>query len=143
MVPSARHLLRARDMIDARYREPLEVGALARLACSSPAHFSRRFAKEFGTPPHRYLITRRIERAKHLLSSTEASILDIGLSVGFESAASFSNAFRRVVGVSPSAYRRLPPSPGDRDVPTCVLMAWTRPVLEVSRNGKDSGAGDD
>jgi AraC-like DNA-binding protein len=143
VVPSSRHLLRARDAIDARYTEPLDVAELARVACSSQAHFSRRFARAFGAPPHRYLVTRRIERAKHLLSGTDDSILEIGLAVGFESAASFSRAFRRAVGVSPTAYRRLPVPASQLGVPTCVLMAWTRPVLEVSRNGQESPGRDD
>jgi AraC-like DNA-binding protein len=139
--PSARHLLRARDLIDARYGERPDVKDLARVATASPAHFSRSFAKAFGTPPHRYLTSRRIERAKHLLDSTDDSILTIGLAVGFESAASFSTAFGRVVGVSPRAYRRLNDGERagqrDRPVPTCHLMAWTRPVLEVSTNRKE------
>jgi AraC-like DNA-binding protein len=138
MVPTARHLLRARDLIDTRYSEPIQVAELARAACCSPAHFSRRFARAFGTPPHRYLIGRRIERAKHLLAGTDSSVLEVGLAVGFESAASFSHAFRRVVGVSPRAYRRISAAPLPDGVPTCVLMAWTRPVLEVSRNGQES-----
>ena len=142
MVPATRHLLRARDLIDARYREPLAIRDLARTASASPAHFSRSFAKAFGTSPHRYLIGRRIERAKHLLATTDDSILEVGLSVGFQSAASFSNAFSRIVGVSPRAYRRLGRSVGDvrAAVPTCVLMAWTRPVLEVSTNRQEPGA---
>jgi transcriptional regulator GlxA family with amidase domain len=143
MVPSSRHLLRARDVIDARYHEPLDVSRLARVACTSPAHFSRRFARAFGAPPHRYLLTRRIERAKDLLTTSDDSMLEIALAVGFESAASFSRAFRRVVGVSPRAYRRLPAGPSTEGVPTCVLMAWTRPALEVSRNGQEPRPGCD
>ena len=141
VVPASRHLLRARDLIDARYGERLEIRDLARAARTSPAHFSRSFAKTFGSPPHRYLTTRRIERAKYLLERTDYSILEVGLRVGFESAASFSNAFSRVVGVSPRAYRRLNQcDPAKhRAVPTCVLMAWTRPVLEVSTNRQERG----
>jgi AraC-like DNA-binding protein len=134
VVPAPRHLLRARDLIDARFDEPLDVAAAARAAHSSPAHFSRRFARAFGTTPHQYLIARRIERAQHLLRNTEASILEIGLAVGFGGAASFSTAFLRVTGVTPRAYRRVPAPESHANVPTCVLMAWTRPVLEVSRN---------
>jgi AraC-like DNA-binding protein len=137
VVPATRHLLRARDLIDARYAEQLDVASLARAACASEAHFSRRFARAFGTTPHRYLIGRRVERGKHLLAETDASILQIGLAVGFNSAASFSTAFKRVTGVSPRAYRRIPAPSSRGGVPTCFLMAWTRPVLEVSRNGKE------
>jgi AraC-like DNA-binding protein len=140
VVPAPRHLLRARDLIDARYHEPLDVVAAARVARASPAHFSRSFANAFGTTPHKYLIARRIERAQHLLRTTDDSVLAIGLAVGFQSAASFSTAFSRVTGVTPSAYRRIPAPESDVAVPTCVLMAWTRPVLEVSRNRKAGGA---
>jgi AraC-like DNA-binding protein len=140
VVPASRHLLRARDLIDARYSERLDVAQLANAACASAAHFSRCFARTFGVSPHRYLAGRRIERAKHLLVTTDATILEIGLAVGFESTASFSTAFRRVTGVSPRAYRRLPAPESHAGVPTCVLMAWTRPVLEVSTNRKDRAA---
>ena len=73
-VPPARHLLRAKDLVDARYREPLDVQALARAAHLSPAHFSREFRRAFGETPHRYLLTRRLERAAELLRQTDRSI---------------------------------------------------------------------
>ena len=140
VVPASRHLLRARDLIDARYRDPLDIAELARAAHCSPAHFSRRFAGKFGSPPHRYLLERRVERAKHLLATTDGSILEIALDVGFRTCSSFCTAFKRVTGTTPGAYRRLSSHQRYPQVPTCVLMAWTRPVLEVSRNGKE-GAG--
>jgi AraC-like DNA-binding protein len=140
VVPAPRHLLRARDLIDARYGERLDVASLARVACASQSHFSRGFASTFGAAPHQYLTSRRIERAEQLLSSTDVPIVDVALSVGFESPASFSTAFKRVTGLTPSAYRRLTPPDSHAGVPTCVLMAWTRPVLEVSRNRKETGA---
>jgi AraC-like DNA-binding protein len=68
--PPARHLLRAKDLIDARYREQLEVPALARAARLSTAHFSREFRRSFGESPHQYLLTRRLERAAELLRNT-------------------------------------------------------------------------
>jgi AraC-like DNA-binding protein len=141
MVPGCRHLLRARDLIDVRYREPLDVQTLAATACCSPAHFSRIFAATFGTPPHRYLLQRRIERAKQLLSTTELTVLEVAADVGFASAASFSTAFRRVTGTTPAAYRRLSSPVWRSEVPSCVLMAWTRPALEVSTNGKARESG--
>ena len=66
-VHPARHLLRAKDLIDARFREPLDVYALARAAHVSQAHFSRGFKQAFGETPHQYLLTRRLERAAELL----------------------------------------------------------------------------
>ena len=120
-----RHLLRARDLIDARYADPLDVPALARRAHTSEAHFSRRFKHAFGETPHQYLLTRRIERAKHLLRESELSVTEISLEVGFRSLGSFSSKFKALVGGTPTEYRRR--ERGLSPVPTCVMMAWTRP----------------
>jgi AraC-like DNA-binding protein len=122
--PPARHLLRARDLIDARYAEPLDVAAIARAAHASPAHFSRSFRDAFGETPHQYLLTRRMERAKHLLRSTNLSVTEVSLEVGFRSLGSFSATFKRSVGVTPTRYRRSVPPMG---LPTCFVMAWDRP----------------
>ena len=65
-VPPARHLLRARDLADARYVDPLDVDDLAGAAGLSRAHFSREFRRAFGETPHRYLLTRRLQRAARL-----------------------------------------------------------------------------
>src|SRR4051812_33647333 len=80
-VPPARHLLRAKDLIDARYRDPLDVPSLARAARLSTAHFSREFRRAFGETPHQYLLTRRLERAAALLRNTDRSVVDICLTV--------------------------------------------------------------
>jgi AraC-like DNA-binding protein len=120
-----RHLLRARDLVDARYAEPLDVAALAARAHTSPAHFSRRFKDTFGETPHQYLLTRRIERAKHLLRETDRSVTEISLDVGFQSLGSFSAKFKEIVGGTPTEYRRK--VRGLSPIPTCVMMAWTRP----------------
>ena len=120
-----RHLLRARDLVDARYYEALDVAALARRAHTSPAHFSRRFRETFGETPHQYLLTRRIERAKHLLRETDRSVTEISLDVGFRSLGSFSAKFKEIVGGNPTEYRRK--VRGLSPIPTCVMMAWTRP----------------
>ena len=127
-VPPARHLLRAKDLIDARYREPLDVPALARAAHLSPAHFSREFRRAFGETPHQYLLTRRLERAGALLRSTDRSVADVCMTVGLTSVGSFTTSFGRVFRLSPMAYRAAFPPAADRArIPTCMLRAWGRP----------------
>jgi AraC-like DNA-binding protein len=127
-VSPARHLLRAKDLIDARYAEPLDVPALARAAKLSPAHFSREFRRAFGETPHQYLLTRRLERAAALLRSTDRSVTNICFTVGLRSLGSFTTSFRRAFGTTPTAYRAAhpPPTHGIR-IPTCVLLAYARP----------------
>lgn len=126
--PPARHLLRAKDLIDARYREALDVPALARTAHLSQAHFSREFRRAFGETPHQYLLTRRMERAAALLRSTDRSIADICFTVGLQSVGSFTTSFRRTYGRTPTEYRvTYPPASAHARVPTCVLLAWARP----------------
>jgi AraC-like DNA-binding protein len=127
-MPPARHLLRAKDLIDARYREQLDVPTLARAARLSPAHFSREFRRAFGETPHQYLLTRRMERAAALLRHTDRSVADICLAVGLLSVGSFTTTFSRTFGLSPTAYRAAYPPASERArVPTCVLLAWARP----------------
>src|SRR3712207_3499463 len=110
-VPPARHLLRAKDLADARYAEPLDVADLARAAGLSRAHFSREFRAAFGISPHAYLLTRRLERAAALLRDTDRSIADICFSVGLRSLGSFTSSFTRTFGMPPGAYRlRFPPA---------------------------------
>ena len=104
-VPLERHLLRARDLADSHYDEPLDLRALAREAHVSPRHFSRTFRRVFGETPHQYLLTRRLERARHLLRTTGMSVAEICLEVGFTSVGSFTTTFRRHVGVSPTTFR--------------------------------------
>jgi AraC-like DNA-binding protein len=127
-VPPARHLMRARDLADRRYAEALDVPELARAARLSPAHFSREFVRAFGETPHRYLLTRRLERAAALLRTTDRSVADICMTVGLRSVGSFTTSFGRVYGLSPTAYRaKYPPASERARVPSCVLRAWGRP----------------
>ena len=126
-LPSTRHLLRAKDLIDARFRDPLDVPTLARVAHLSSAHFSREFRRTFGETPHQYLLTRRLERAAALLRNTDWSVAEICLSVGLKSVGSFTTSFRRAYGTSPTAYRAAHPPAARARVPTCVLQVYARP----------------
>ena len=122
----AAHLRRAKDLVDSSYGEPLDVVALARRALMSPAHFSRRFKEAFGETPHRYVLTRRVERAQELLRNTDTSVSEICLEVGFQSLGSFSSAFHRVAGTTPTAYRSTTTG-FPATVPGCWASRWTRP----------------
>jgi AraC-like DNA-binding protein len=138
-VPPARHLLRARDLADARYCEPLEVADLARAAGLSPAHFSREFRRAFGEAPHQYLLTRRLERAAALLRMTDRSVAEVCFSVGLRSLGSFTTSFGRMFGMSPTAYRAAhPPAAESALVPACVVRAYSRPNNRTFR--EDSAA---
>jgi AraC-like DNA-binding protein len=137
MLPPARHLLRAKDLADARYFEPLAVVDLARAAGLSPAHFSREFTRTFGEAPHQYLLTRRLERAAALLRNTDRSATDICFAVGLASVGSFTTSFRRVYGVPPLTYRAtFPPAQRHVRIPDCVARAYGRPQNRTFREAK-------
>lgn len=110
--PPARHLLRAKDLADARYFEPLEVDDLAKAAGLSKAHFSREFRRVFGESPYVYLLTRRLERAAALLRNTDHSVTEICLEVGLQGVGSFTTSFKRMYGMTPTAYRAAAPPGG-------------------------------
>jgi AraC-like DNA-binding protein len=127
-VPAIRHLLRAKDLADARFREAVDVPTMARAAYLSPAHFSREFRRTFGETPHQYLLTRRLERAAALLRTTDRSVADICLMVGLRSVGSFTTSFGRLFGLSPTAYRAsFPPAVTRARIPTCIQQAYARP----------------
>ena len=126
-VPPARYLLRAKDLADARYAEPITIDDLAAAAGLSRAHFSRMFTRTFGESPRSYLQTRRLERAAALLRYTDRSVADIAVMVGLRSVGSFTTTFGRVYGVPPAAYRAsLPPASVHARVPGCILRRDTR-----------------
>jgi len=133
-----RRLLRAKDRIDAASHERWPVRRLARVSGVSEAHFARSFKQAFGVPPHRYLLTRRIERATALLRGTELSITEIAFQTGWESLGTFGRTFRDVIGASPSAIRR---RAGARvhelgRVPACIVGAANRPDLTIAVSEK-------
>jgi AraC-like DNA-binding protein len=120
------HLRKARDLIDREYARPLDVPAMARAACMSPAHFSRKFRAAYGETPYSYLMTRRIERAKAFLRQ-EMSVTDTCVAVGCTSLGSFSSRFTEIVGETPSQYRAGDHRALQLAVPSCVTMIATRP----------------
>src|SRR5262245_45207255 len=134
VVPPVRHLLRAKDLADARYFERLGVDDLARAAGLSRAHFSREFRRAFGEPPHSYLLTRRLERAAALLRTTDRSVAEICFAVGLRSVGSFTTSFTRTFGASPTAYREsFPPASASALIPSCVLRVYGRPQRSTFR----------
>jgi AraC-like DNA-binding protein len=126
--PPARHLLRAKDLADRRYADALSVADMARAAHLSSAHFSRQFRRVFGESPHRYLLTRRLERAAALLRTTDWSVADVCMAVGLTSLGSFTTSFGRMFGKTPTDYRAsFPPPAAWAMVPACVVRANGRP----------------
>ncbi|ORV12690.1 helix-turn-helix transcriptional regulator [Mycobacterium celatum] len=133
-VPAARHLLRAKDLADCRYFEPLSVADLAHAAGLSKAHFSREFARTFGETPHRYLLTRRLERAAALLRTTDWPVARICFAVGWDSVGSFTTSFRRIFGQTPTDYRAgWPPAARLVRIPLCIAKAYARPQNRTFR----------
>jgi AraC-like DNA-binding protein len=127
-VPPARHLLRAKDLADARYPERLDVDEMAGAAGLSKAHFSREFRRAFGESPHAYLLTRRLERAAALLRMTDWSVAEVCVEVGLQSIGSFTTSFKRAHGQTPTEYRASQPPAGTfAKVPSCVLRTYLRP----------------
>ena len=129
-----RHLLRAKDLADSRYAEPLTVDDLARAAGYSRAHFSQEFRRVFGESPHAYLLTRRLERAAALLRTTDYTVADICVLVGLTSVGSFTTSFVRMYGLKPTDYRAsFPPASAFALIPWCIQRAHGRPKHRTFR----------
>lgn len=133
-----RRLLRAKDRMDAASNEEWPVRRLARVSGVSEAHFARSFKEAFGVPPHRYLLTRRIEKATALLRETDLSITDIAFQTGWSSLGTFGRTFRDITGKSPGDLRVVEKaSPGEPErVPACWLSAARRPDLTIAVSEK-------
>src|SRR4026209_1408954 len=110
--------------MDRAYAEPLDVAAGAAVAHVSEAHFTRTFRATFGETPHRYLQRRRVERSMFLLRESERNVTDVCFDVGFTSLGTFSRTFHRIVGETPSGYRR---GHGPVIAPHCDQLAAMRP----------------
>lgn len=134
MPRSERHLLRARDVADRHFADPLTVADLAAVAGLSPSHFSREFRRVFGESPHQYLLTRRLERAAALLRNTDRPVTEICHLVGLSSLGSFTSSFRRIHGSSPAEYRSsFPPARRWVRIPECVVREYGRPQNRTFR----------
>jgi transcriptional regulator GlxA family with amidase domain len=133
-----RRLLRAKDKMDAASHEAWPVQRLARVSGVSEAHFARSFKQAFGVPPHRYLLTRRIERASALLRDTEMPITEIAFQTGWESLGTFGRTFRDITGESPSAIRARARAAAHElgRVPACIVSAAHRPDLTIAVSEK-------
>jgi transcriptional regulator GlxA family with amidase domain len=133
-----RRLLRAKDRMDVASHEEWPVRRLARVSGVSEAHFARSFKEAFGVPPHRYLLTRRIERATALLRETDLDITEIAFRTGWSSLGTFGRTFRDVTGKSPGELRarEKAAAPEPERVPVCVLSAARRPDLTIAVSEK-------
>ncbi|PHV05610.1 AraC family transcriptional regulator [Janthinobacterium sp. BJB412] len=129
-----RRLLRAKDRMDGAPHEEWPIGRLAEVSAVSVAYFAREFKKAFGLPPHRYLLTRRIERATALLRDTDLPITDIAFQTGWTSLGTFGRIFRDISGASPGELRareRSQPRAGTQ-IPECVARSAQRPDLNIA-----------
>src|SRR6478752_467392 len=133
-----RRLLRAKDRMDAASHEAWPVHRLADVSNVSEAHFARSFKQAFGLPPHRYLLTRRIERATALLRDTDLPVTEIAFQTGWSSLGTFGRTFRDVTGETPGELRaREKATPHELDrVPACILSAAHRPDLTIAVSEK-------
>jgi AraC-like DNA-binding protein len=126
------HLRRARDLMDARFAEPLDLDAMACAAGFSRYHFAREFRAAFGETPGAYLSRRRVERAKDLLGAANLTVTEVCMVVGFTSLSSFSRRFSELVGCTPSSYqKRIAERGGPPPIPGCFVMSWGRPGTAI------------
>lgn len=140
-----RRLLRAKDQMDTASHEEWPVPRLAKVSGVSEAHFARSFKDAFGVPPHRYLLTRRIERAAALLRDSDLPIIDIAFHTGWNSLGTFGRIFRDIMGESPSELRAREKSAHHAltQVPHCFVRAAHRPNLKIAVSEKRRRESDD
>jgi transcriptional regulator GlxA family with amidase domain len=118
--------------------EDWPIARMARVSGVSVAHFSRAFGLAFGVPPHRYLLTLRLERATAILRDSDLPVTEVAFACGWTSLGTFSRTFRAVLGQSPSRYRAGPHAStgATAPVPACVLRAAHRPDLKIAVSEK-------
>jgi AraC-like DNA-binding protein len=143
----------ARDLMDRRFADPLDLDQMAAHVGFSRFHFARAFKEAYGETPASYLTRRRVERAKDLLRTANLTVTEVCMLVGFSSLGSFSSRFSELVGMSPSAFQRAAAARGGPPpIPGCFMMQWSRPRpgpapqhesvgAKESKHGEASGAG--
>lgn len=134
------HLRRARDHVDRHYREPLDLETLARIAGLSKYHFLRMFKVTYGRTPGAYLSERRVERAQDLLRTSNLTVTEVCMAVGFSSLGSFSSRFHEITGETPSAFQRRYAESGAPRIPWCYVFMWG--LAERTATEEKPGVGD-
>lgn len=133
-----RRLLRAKDRMDGAPHEEWPVRRLAQVSAVSVAHFAREYKRAFGLPPHRYLLSRRIERATALLRDTDLPITQIAFQTGWSSVGTFGRIFRDITGESPGEFRTREglAAHAREEVPECFVRSADRPDLNIAVSEK-------
>jgi len=133
-----RRLLRAKDSIDAAPHEAWPVRRLAEVSGVSPAHFARSSKAAFGAPPHRYLLSHRIEKATALLRDTNEPITEVAFRTSWDSLGTFGRVFGDITGESPTDLRARERLATHmlHDVPHCFVSAAHRPDLIIAVSEK-------
>lgn len=118
------HLRRARDHLDRNFTSGVDLAEAARIARLSKFHFHRLFTATYGVTPAAYLSSRRIERAQDLLRTSNLTVTEVCMAVGFSSLGSFTTRFRDVVGETPGAFQRRWAATGAPRIPGCFVFMW-------------------
>jgi AraC-like DNA-binding protein len=100
-------IIAAKLYIDGHFQEPIDLEIISREACISRFHFHRLFTRIYNKTPHQYLTQKRIELARELLAGEQLTVGEICYSVGFESTGSFSDLFKKEIGLGPRLYRNI------------------------------------
>lgn len=118
------HLRRARDHLDRNFASEVGLSEAAKIARLSKFHFLRLFAAAYGVTPGVYLANRRIERAQDLLRTTNLTVTEVCMAVGYSSLGSFATRFREITGETPGAFQRRWAVVGAPRIPGCFVFMW-------------------
>jgi AraC-like DNA-binding protein len=117
-------LRRARDHLDRNFATEIGLDEAAKIACVSKFHFLRLFTAAYGVTPGVYLTNRRVERAQDLLRTTNLTVTEVCMAVGYSSLGSFATRFRETTGETPGAFQRRWAANGAPRIPGCFVFMW-------------------